>query len=133
MTPDAPPIILAIDDDPVILNLTVGLLRKKYRLRPFTSGLTAFKYLALPTGRADLILLDYQMPDLSGPEIIARLRSDPATAGLPVIFLTGLGEEGDGAEMLKLGAVDYLKKPPAPAELLRKVELHLRAAGEAPK
>lgn len=133
MTPDAPPIILAIDDDPVILNLTVGLLRKKYRLRPFTSGHTAFKYLALPEGRADLVLLDYQLPDLSGPEIMARLRSDPATAGIPVIFLTGLGEEGDAAEILKLGAVDYLKKPPLPADLLSKVEFHLSAAGEPRK
>jgi len=126
MITEAPPIILAIDDDPVILNLTVGLLRKKYRLRPFTSGLTAFKYLALPAGRADLILLDYHLPDLSGPEIMARLRSDPATAGIPVIFLTGLSEEGDAAEIMKLGAVDYLKKPPAAADLLSKVELHLR-------
>lgn len=125
MISDALPIIMAIDDDPVILNLTVGILRKKYRVRPFTSGPTAFKYLALPEGKADLILLDHQMPDLSGPEILARLRSDPATAQIPVIFLTGLTEEADAAEILRLGAADYLKKPPSPIDLLNKVRLHL--------
>ena len=125
MTSDTRPIIMAIDDDPVILNLTVGILRKAYRLRPFTSGKTAFEYLALPGSGVDLILLDHQMPEMDGPAILEKLRSDEATRDIPVIFMTGLDQASDEDRLRGGGAADYVRKPPVAADLLAKVKHHL--------
>lgn len=125
------PVIMTLDDDPVTLNLIVAILKKKdYRVRPFVSAKTAFNYLALPESpKADLILLDYHMPDLDGPEVLRRLQAQPDYAGIPVIFLTGRGEDpGERLELLALGAVDVLNKPPAPAALHEKIEMHLGLA-----
>lgn len=114
-------IIMTIDDDPVILNLIVGMLKKDYRLRPFVSARTAFAYLSLPEGPgADLILLDYHMPDLDGPEVLRRLKAEPVSAGIPVIFLTGRSDDGaeEDRRLMDLGAAGVLGKPPS-AEALR--------------
>ena len=118
MEPDQRPIIMAVDDDPVLLNLTVGMLRKDYRLRPFTSGRMAFKYLALPGSRADLALLDYQMPDMDGPELWRRLKAESATRDIPVVFMTGLEDADSASTLLAEGAAAFISKPPRPAELL---------------
>jgi len=132
VSPDTRPIIMAIDDDPVVLNLVVVILKKKYRLRPFTSARMAFKYLALPGATADLVLLDYHMADMNGPEVLAKLRSDAATSSIPVVYLTGLIDEGGPAELLKSGAADFISKPPQAETLLAKVEEWLPVAGAAP-
>lgn len=121
MNSDLRPIILAIDDDPVILNLTVGILRKAYRLRPFTSGRMAFKYLGLPGARVDLILLDHQMPDFDGPAVLEKLRDDLATRDIPVIFMTGLDRADDVEALKQKGAADYVSKPPTAGDLLEKI------------
>ena len=125
MTSDTRPIIMAIDDDPVILNLSVGILRKTYRLRPFTSGKVAFKYLDLPGSKADLILLDHQMPDMDGPEILEKLRANQATRDIPVIFMTGLDRDDDEEALKKQGVADYIRKPPVAADLLTTISRHL--------
>ena len=116
---------MAIDDDPVILNLTVVVLRKSYRLRPFTSGKAAFKYLDLPGSKADLILLDHQMPEMDGPAVLEKLRADQATRDIPVIFMTGLDRADDQATLKKQGVADYILKPPVAADLLEKIGRHL--------
>ena len=132
MSSDTRPIIMAIDDDPVVLNLVVVILKKKYRLRPFTSARTAFKYLALPGASADLVLLDYHMADMNGPEVLARLRSDPGAASIPVVYLTGLIDEGGPAELLQSGASDFISKPPQAETLLAKVAEWLPVSGTGP-
>lgn len=122
-------IILTIDDDPVTLNLIVAILKKWYKVRPFISADTAFCYLALSgaESKADLILLDYHMPDFSGPEVLRKLKSEPNYASIPVIFLTGRAGENavDDLELLALGAVDVIGKPPSAATLCAKIESHL--------
>ena len=74
----------------------------------------------------DVILLDVEMPKLSGHAVLAELRSNPATAHIPVVFLTARATTADVVEGLRLGAHDYLRKPFEPAELLARVSAALR-------
>jgi diguanylate cyclase (GGDEF)-like protein len=76
--------------------------------------------------RPDLILLDMDMPDLSGFEVCRALKSDPVTAGIPVIFLSGTTDTAAKVEGFDLGAVDYVTKPFEPAELRARVRAALR-------
>jgi two-component system cell cycle response regulator len=74
----------------------------------------------------DVALLDIEMPVLDGREVLRALKSDPATADLPVVFITGRTTTEDVVAGLRLGAHDYLKKPFEPAELLARVSAAVR-------
>ncbi len=125
MDPCTKPIIMAIDDDPILLNLTVAALRKDYSVRPFASGATALKYLALARERPDLAILDYQMPEMSGVELFQAFLADPRIKDLPVIFMTGLEDAAGEAGLFELGAAGVVHKPVKPHDLLALVERHL--------
>jgi len=73
----------------------------------------------------DLILLDIMMPGIDGYEVCHQLKSDPATAYIPIIFLSALGETEDKVKGLRLGAVDYITKPFQPDEVIARVNTHL--------
>jgi diguanylate cyclase (GGDEF)-like protein len=77
----------------------------------------------------DLILLDIMMPEMDGYEVCRRLKDDPATAGIPVIFVTVRSEETDEARGLALGAVDYIGKPFSTPILLARIRTHLKLRG----
>jgi len=116
-------VILAIDDDPVILNIVLSTLKDDYSVRPFTGGRAALNFLAGQS--ADLILLDFQMPDLNGFEVLERLQGARRLKDIPVVFLTG-NSDGDGEVLaLEMGAVDYIHKPVKPRALLTRVRLQL--------
>ncbi len=116
--------ILIVDDAPENLAVLSGLLSPLHTVRAVTSGQRALQA-AASQPRPDLILLDVMMPDMDGHEVIARLRSDPGTADIPVIFVTAL-EKGDEEEHgLALGAVDYITKPIRPAIVIARVKTHL--------
>ncbi|MDR1735239.1 MAG: response regulator [Oscillospiraceae bacterium] len=121
------PIVLAIDDEAVILNSLLSVLAEDYTVRPFVSGQTALKY--LETQSADLILIDYQMPGMSGSEVLMALQSDPRTSGIPVIFLTGSARDNIEVEVLELGAADYILKPIKPKVLVTRIRIQLELAG----
>lgn len=123
MISEGKPVILAIDDDTVILNTIVSTLKNDYSVRPFTGGGPALKFLQTQT--ADIILLDCQMPGLSGFEVLRELQRSENTRGIPVIFVTGATEGESEVEALELGAVDYLKKPVRPRSLITRVRLQL--------
>jgi diguanylate cyclase (GGDEF)-like protein len=74
----------------------------------------------------DVVLLDVEMPKLNGHQVLAELQSHPATAHIPVVFLTARATTADVVEGLRLGAHDYLRKPFEPAELLARVSAALR-------
>jgi putative two-component system response regulator len=116
-------IILTVDDDPIILNSVLATLKQEYNVRPFTSGEAALKFLGKNT--ADLILLDYNMPQMSGLEVLKILQDDPVLKVIPVIFLTGSVNGDDEIEALELGAMDYLLKPFKPRSLITRVHLQL--------
>ena len=83
------------------------------------------------TQRPDLVLLDVVMPGMTGFEVLAKLQADPATARIPVLFLTGLDTEGDIERGLQQGAVDYIVKPFLPEVVLARVLRHAHLAHQA--
>ena len=123
MTQNKKPIITAIDDDPVILNFLVSMLKADYGVRPFTSGKVALEFLRKQG--ADLILLDHQMPDMLGLDVLKELQKDTLTRSIPAIFLTGSIDSDSEVEALECGAVDYITKPIRYRSLLTRVRLQL--------
>ena len=116
-------IITSIDDDPVTLNFLVSVLKSDYSVRPFTSGKVAFEY--LKDNRCDLILLDHQMPDMLGIDVLKMLQSNPTTREIPTIFLTGDVNSDNEVEAIDTGAVDYITKPIRYRALMVRVQLQL--------
>jgi putative two-component system response regulator len=105
------------------LNSILSALKGEYNVRPFTSGETALKFLSHNT--ADLILLDYNMPGMSGFDVLKALQGDPKFREIPVIFLTGSVNGDDEINALEMGAMDYLLKPFKPKSLITRVHLQL--------
>jgi len=117
-------IVLIVDDEPANLFLLTHLLEPSYQVRAANTGESALRAAANePT--PDLVLLDVMMPGMDGYAVLERLRSDPATREIPVIFLTALAEIKDEERGLQLGAVDYITKPISPPILLARVRTHL--------
>lgn len=116
--------ILVIDDTPANLSLLNQLLRTHYRVRLANSGARGLE-LAV-SAPPDLILLDIMMPDMDGYEVFRRLKSEPETAGIPIIFLTAKVGAEDEEYGLALGAVDFIHKPIAPSVVLARVRIHLQ-------
>ena len=116
--------ILVVDDAPENLTLLGELLQGQYKVRTANSGARALHHLskdALP----DLILLDIMMPDMNGYEVIQKIKQDPISRDIPVIFVTALGEEENEQQGLDLGAVDYISKPIKASILLARIKTHL--------
>jgi putative two-component system response regulator len=118
------PTVLVVDDTPENLQLMSGLLKDHYRVKVAASGERALK-IAAGEGAPDLILLDIMMPGLDGYEVCGRLKAEPATRDIPVIFLTAETEVEDETRGLELGAVDYITKPVSPPIVLARVRTHL--------
>jgi putative two-component system response regulator len=117
---DARPTVLVVDDTAENLQLMHGLLRELYRVRLATNGdiaLTLAGMKPLP----DLILLDIMMPGLSGFEVCRRLKREPLTRAIPVIFLTAMDQDIDQEEGFRCGCVDYITKPIAPPLVMARV------------
>jgi DNA-binding NtrC family response regulator len=110
--------ILLVDDDPAVLRGVSGLLRDEgYRTQTASSAAEAFAALT-GQGAPALVLLDLRMPDETGLELLARL---PRPLPAPVVVLSGEASPSDAAQALKLGATDFVEKPPTPERLLTAV------------
>jgi putative two-component system response regulator len=118
--PRSKPTILIVDDTPDNIMLLSRLLKEKYTTKVATNGSTALQ-IARSTPELDLVLLDVMMPGLDGYETCRQLKADPATAHIPIIFLTARNQIEDEAMGLHLGAVDYLAKPISPPILFARV------------
>jgi cyclic di-GMP phosphodiesterase len=117
------PTILVVDDAPESIDVLRGVLGGEYRVKAAIHGVIALKLIeATPP---DLILLDVMMPEMDGFEVCQRLKAEPATAQIPVIFVTTLADAGSEGRGLELGAVDYLTKPYVPALVRSRVKSHL--------
>jgi adenylate cyclase len=124
------PRILVVDDTPDNLFLMSALLEDDYEVVTAEGGPQALE--AVATGAApDLILLDIMMPGMDGYEVMRRLHKDPATAEIPVIFLTALTSPEEEQQGLDLGAVDYIAKPISPPIVLARVHAHLERSANA--
>lgn len=116
--------ILVVDDTPDNLAVLSSLLKDDYRVKVASNGEKALK-IAAGDNPPDLILLDIMMPGLDGYEVCRRLKADPRTHYIPVIFLTAKSEIDAEKMGLELGAVDYITKPISPPIVLARVKTHL--------
>ena len=117
------PIVMIVDDNTTNLKIGRKVLGERYNVFSLPSGEKLFQLMEriLP----DIILLDIEMPDMDGYDVIKRLKMDFRTVSVPVIFLTAKDDTGSELEGLTLGAVDYIVKPFSPPILLKRVETHL--------
>ena len=118
------PTILIVDDTPDNIMLLSRLLKDRYNTKVANNGSLALQ-IAQATPGLDLILLDVMMPGLDGYETCRQLKANPATADIPVIFLTAKNQVEDEAMGLSLGAVDYIAKPVSPPILFARVATQL--------
>lgn len=117
-------LVLIVDDAVANLHLLVNrLFAQGYQIMVAESGESALN--RVRARRPDLILLDVRMPGIDGFETCRRLKSDPASAAVPVIFLSAHGDHDNKIEGFEAGGVDYITKPIDPAEVLLRVRTHL--------
>ena len=116
--------ILVVDDTEANVDILMETLGDDYDVSVAMDGESALEY--LEENLPDLILLDIMMPGLDGYEVIERLKADERTRDIPVIFCTAMVQTEDETKGLKLGAVDYIRKPFSPPIVKARVRNHLR-------
>lgn len=122
-------VVLIVDDVPDNLSVLHDALDESgYTVLIATSGEAALQRAA--QGLPDVILLDAMMPGMDGFEVARRLKADPRTTHIPIIFMTGLTETEYLVAALESGGVDYVTKPIKPKEVLARMGVHLTGARE---
>lgn len=117
------PKLLVVDDQAINIQILAEIFEDGYEVYMATSGTEALQVCA--AHHPDLILLDVAMPDMDGHEVCRRLKSDPATEDIPIIFVTAHNNPEEEAEGLKLGAVDFISKPVNAVVVQARVKTHL--------
>ena len=118
------PKILIVDDVPENIRMLMEILKQDYATIPATSGEFALeKVVSSPL--PDLVLLDLLMPVMDGYEVCRRLKENPKTRDIPVIFITSVSETRDNARAFELGAMDYITKPFNTAIVKARVKTHV--------
>ncbi|MBC7962727.1 MAG: two-component system response regulator [Steroidobacteraceae bacterium] len=116
--------ILVVDDIPANIDILSSILKEDYTVKAATNGRKALG-IAESATPPDLILLDVMMPEMDGYEVCRRLKENPLTRRIPVIFVTTRGEIEDESNGFACGAVDYLSKPVSAAIVRARVKTHL--------
>jgi CheY-like chemotaxis protein len=124
------PCILIVDDTPANLDVLKGLLSDSYKVKAANSGMKCIK-IANHKPIPDLILLDIMMPEMNGYEVCQKLKEDPFTKNIPIIFVTAKSSIEDEIKGFSLGAVDYMTKPISPPLLEARVKTHLQLHNNA--
>ena len=123
------PCLLVVDDNPHNLRLLLQVLEQRgYEVRPAINGRLALRSAAADP--PDLVLLDVRMPDMDGYEVCRRLKLDPKTESIPVIFISALEEVIDKVAAFEAGGVDFVSKPFQPEEVSSRVAAHLALAAQ---
>lgn len=112
--------VLVVDDDPLMLKLIKEHLHEQYDVATAISGKVALKFLESKV--TDIILLDYEMPEMSGSDVLQRIRENPLTDTLPVVFLTGVTDKSKIAKVLSQKPQGYLLKPVDKDRLLETIK-----------
>jgi putative two-component system response regulator len=115
--------ILLVDDTKTNIDILVQSLRDEYKLAVTMTGQKAIEYAT--RNQPDLILLDVMMPEMDGFTVCRKLKQDPATDGIPVIFITAMDGPKDKTRGFENGAVDYITKPFDVVEVKARVRTHL--------
>jgi putative two-component system response regulator len=116
--------VLVVDDTPMNIDILQEALSPFYRVKVATSGARALE-IAAQADHPDLILLDIMMPGMDGYEVCRRLKEDPLTRGIPVLFVTAKESAEDELRGFALGCVDYLTKPISAPKVQARVRTHL--------
>jgi diguanylate cyclase (GGDEF)-like protein len=124
------PTLLIVDDTPANIQVLARALHRDYRIRIATDGAAALAMLNGPQ-RPDLVLLDVMMPELDGYEVCRRIKAEPATWDIPVIFVTARTDLADQLEGFRLGAVDYITKPFELPLVQARISVHIRLQQKA--
>jgi len=111
--------VLVVDDEPSNIDLIKGVLSEGVKVKAATNGTLAIK-IAQKVPPPDIILLDVMMPEMDGHEVCRRLKADPATSNIPVVFLSGNDSADEIKTGMEMGALAYLSKPVNP-DALREV------------
>ena len=122
--------VLIVDDTADNLSLIGSFLKDLCQIKAANNGAAALR-IALSDAPPDLILLDIMMPEMDGYEVCRRLKADPRSRDIPVIFLTARSSVEDEKYGLDLGAVDYISKPISPPIVLARVKNHLSLKASA--
>jgi CheY-like chemotaxis protein len=122
-----PRILLADDDESIRMVARLGLSREGYEVTLVEDGLSALE--AARTQPFDALLLDWMLPGMDGIDVCRTLKADPATASLPIVFLTAASHAGAHEEALAAGALGVIAKPFNPMTLGGQVRVHLEGAG----
>jgi len=117
--------VLIVDDTPENLDILMAALGQKYAVVAAKNGARALKFASDPDKQPDIILLDVMMPEMDGYEVCQRLKDNPATRDIPIIFLTALSDEASELRGLDAGAVDYIHKPISIPLVRARVRNHL--------
>ena len=120
-------IILIVDDDRLTLSTAQNLLGEMYKVVAVNSGKQAYKYLDRHT--PDLILLDINMPEIGGYEVMRALQADRRWSKIPVIFLTADRSAETEVECFRVGANDFITKPFEPQIMLSRIKSTLELDG----
>jgi len=120
--------ILLVDDGPNNLDVLRGILESDYEIQAAINGQIALKIAA--NSLPDLILLDVMMPGMDGFEVCKRLKANPQTEQIPVIFVTAMLATEDEEKGFNVGAVDYITKPVNPSKVNARVKTHLALANQ---
>ncbi len=118
------PVILAVDDNETNIDILLELLGEKYDVMVAIDGASALEI--AQEEEIDLILLDIMMPEMDGYEVCKRLKQNPKTKEIPVIFLTAKSDEDSIEKAYDVGGIDYITKPFRPKELLARVNRELK-------
>jgi two-component system phosphate regulon response regulator PhoB len=127
--PSVPRVLVVEDEADIAALIAYQLTREGFRVETAGSGPEALG--AVGREIPDLVVLDRMLPGLSGDEVLARLKSEAATSGIPVLMLTAKREQEDRIEGFELGADDYLTKPFSPRELVLRARAILRRVQES--
>lgn len=116
--------ILLVDDDPTVIGLLGNMLQECGRLRFATSGAEALRLARQSV--PDLVLLDIEMPGMSGFEVCTAMKESPLLMDVPIIFITGHDDPEHEVTGFAMGGSDFIVKPPRPAQVVARVRMHLR-------
>ena len=103
--------ILIVDDDPMVLKVIRSYLKDRYK--------EALKFFSMQI--PDVVLLDYMMPGMDGPEVFRRMQEDERTQGIPVFFMTAVTDRDRVLECMEMNPEEYLVKPVSSSKLLKKL------------
>lgn len=124
--PDKKCEVLIVEDNPEITNFLQALLANRYCVAVAPQGKNAIDYIETRDSDIDVVVLDYRLPDMSGLEVLRKIRR--MKPHIPVIFITGYGDEEVAVKAFRYGVRDYLKKPFSYDEFLRTLERSLSTA-----